>query len=616
MTHETHVKTSPTSSRASWLPAGILGALLTVGYLVLATRGLDRTDEGMYLNAISRPDDDVATVLLFGYVYHPVYAVLGGDIVALRWFGMIATVGLGLLTTWVLLGLPDLVGGRRLSGWARSGISLAVGSTGLFVHLALPLTPGYNSLVLQALLIVTLGLGLALFGRGRQPLVGWAVVGVGGWLVFLAKPTSAAALAVLVVLLAVATAGRRLLLSPMAVLACALAAAPLALMTPVPELVDRFRAGMETSELLGGHDRLLRWDPFFSDRAFALPALAVTLLIGLAVALVHFGAPSWLVPVPVVAALAVAAGAVWWWIRTDQTSLVVIQGPTTMIGLLLLWLLALLPRDRRPSGPGAGEGDESPAPGRPRRWAAPSFIVFVALLPAAAWIGSNNNLWMVQGRLTVFWALAGTLLLVRRSPALALAPATVATILLAAYAVPAALSPYRYPSLLSADTATQATAAGATVLLTPDDARHTHDMLALARQLGIGADTWILDLTGEAPGYIYALGGRAVGQAWTLGGYRGSTDVAVYVLKREPCVLREALVLYDPDPTAPRRLDPAVIEALGLSLDRDYDHVATFQWFRYALPARGKRPARPAHFAPVQVLRPKSGVTVTGCSIK
>ena len=85
--------------------SGALAAYVIAVNLFVASRGLDRTDEGMYLNSIRHPEDDVATVLLFGYAYHPAYAVLSGDIVGLRWFGMILTVVVGATSAWTLLGL-------------------------------------------------------------------------------------------------------------------------------------------------------------------------------------------------------------------------------------------------------------------------------------------------------------------------------------------------------------------------------------------------------------------------------------------------------------------------------------------------------------------------------
>jgi hypothetical protein len=258
--------------------------------LFMATRGLDRTDEGFYLNLISRPDDDPATVLPFGYVYHPLYTLVGGSIVGLRWFGMLLTVALGMLATWTMLGLPRLVG-RALPRGARAAFAAAIGPTGLFVFLALPLTPSYNSLNLQAMLVVVMGLALAAFGEGRQQPVGWALVGVGGWIVLLAKSTSAAALAALVLLFVLVGLGRWARYLPVAVATCALSAVPLLLTTSGTRLVERVEAGAEIAGIRGSHGRgLVRWDPIYADRVFVIPALAVLLLVVIAVVAAHLGA--------------------------------------------------------------------------------------------------------------------------------------------------------------------------------------------------------------------------------------------------------------------------------------------------------------------------------------
>ncbi|NNM47724.1 hypothetical protein [Knoellia koreensis] len=575
-----------------------LAAYVIAVNLFVASRGLDRTDEGMYLNAIRHPGDDVATVLLFGYVYHPAYAALGGDIVRLRWFGMLLTVVVGAVSAWALLGLPRLVG-RLMSRGARVVLAGVIGATGLFVYLSMPLSPGYNSLALQALLVVATGLGLAMFGGGWRAGVGWGLIGVGGWLVFLAKPTSAAAVAGLLVVVALVNVGRWLHGLPWAVLGLGLAAAPLLLTTSVGSLYERIVAGAEVSRANGSHDELIRWDAFLDDRAFAFPAVAVVGLVALGISFAHLRLPAWLAWPPLLLAVAVAGFASWWWIRTDQTPLVIAHAPTMSLALLALPVLAVLPRWAAPVRGVAG--------GRSReRVAVGSFVVFLVLLPLTAAFGSNNNLWVAQGRMTVFWVLATTLLLVRRSTLLGTIPALATQLLLAAYMVGAVLSPYRYPSALAAETPAQLTASGATGRLTAEDTRHLGELLALGSRLGIDDDTWILDLTGENPGLIHSLGARAVGQAWILGGYPRSAAGAELVLRLDACRLRTALVMDAPE--GPRRLDPSVLEAVGLSLERDYEEVGTFQWMRW------EGSTQSARFIPGRILQPKEELRVVGCS--
>jgi hypothetical protein len=55
-------------------------------------------------------------------------------------------------------------------------------------------TPSYNSLSFQALLLASIGLLLAEKTASKASIIGWLLIGVGGWLTFMAKPTSAATL--------------------------------------------------------------------------------------------------------------------------------------------------------------------------------------------------------------------------------------------------------------------------------------------------------------------------------------------------------------------------------------------------------------------------------------
>ncbi|MGL3104482.1 hypothetical protein [Bradyrhizobium sp. BR 1432] len=83
--------------------------------------------------------------------------------------------------------------------WSATVRSAGIASLAL-AALQWRLTPSYNTLNVQSLFIVMIGLLLAdRPGRIRQVL-GWILLGVGGWCCFMAKPTTAAAIALLVML--------------------------------------------------------------------------------------------------------------------------------------------------------------------------------------------------------------------------------------------------------------------------------------------------------------------------------------------------------------------------------------------------------------------------------
>jgi len=84
----------------------------------------------------------------------------------------------------------------------------------------------------------------------------------------------------------------------------------------------------------------------------------------------------------------------------------------------------------------------------------------------------------------------------------------------------------------------------------------------------------LIDLTGATPGAALALGAHVYGAPWLLGGYKGSNDFAIFVLKKTAKKdLRSAWVLSSPD--ARRKLDVAILNKLGLDFPARYKKVGT-----------------------------------------
>ena len=59
---------------------------------------------------------------------------------------------------------------------------------------------------------------------------------------------------------------------------------------------------------------------------------------------------------------------------------------------------------------------------------------------------------------------------------------------------------------------------------------------------------YVLDLTGNSPGLVYALGAKAVGWPWILDFFPGSTDAAVKVLEGVPShILNKSWIFINPN---------------------------------------------------------------------
>ena len=87
-----------------------------------------------------------------------------------------------------------------------------------------------------------------------------------------------------------------------------------------------------------------------------------------------------------------------------------------------------------------------------------------------------------------------------------------------------------------------------TVLVDSGTEQSLRDILALARASGFQPGQDVLDLTGDGPGVIYALGARPLGAPWLLGGYKGSDIATTHIIDTiGPAAVRQAWLLTSTD---------------------------------------------------------------------
>ena len=265
-----HAAKSPFAARMEWIALAISAAasVLLLGWVMLRCRsGFDFTDEGFYLNWISNPWNFRSSVTQFGFVYHPLYKLVGGDIVLLRQANVLILFALGwalcvallrsIFIRWDSIGASPRVG--------TVGVALVAGAGSLtFFDLWLP-TPSYNSLTIQSMMLAATGALLAGRELSKPSLAGWILVGIGGGLAFLAKPTSAAMLGCMVAVYLAAAGKFRLrgLSIAVAVAVFFLGAAALAIDGSLFGFVRRIVDGLDIgNRLLAKHNLtdIFRWD--------------------------------------------------------------------------------------------------------------------------------------------------------------------------------------------------------------------------------------------------------------------------------------------------------------------------------------------------------------------
>ena len=168
----------------------VFAALMIAEITRLSYHGYDFTDEGYYLHSLSTPWEYKYNMTMFGIIYHPFSRLFDGNIVYLRIFCQLSVIILGLLAA--LTAVLKIQKGRLT--WASCGFVVAVALSTYSAFSWGLITPSYNTLNFSGILVAFIGLQLAGNGPGKTSLVGWACLALGGWLVFMAKPTSAAAL--------------------------------------------------------------------------------------------------------------------------------------------------------------------------------------------------------------------------------------------------------------------------------------------------------------------------------------------------------------------------------------------------------------------------------------
>jgi hypothetical protein len=231
-------------------------------------RGIDLTDEGFYLNSISLPFLYKATYTQFGFVLHPIYLLFGGDLILLRWAGLLPLtlaavffVSTFLHSSLVRPPLPTTV---------RLVLTISGSCAVLLEYFPWTPTPNYNLLNLfGALIIVACWLRIleapedSPWWRRPGAMVAFAL---GFAIVALVKPTTAAVLAIGVTGLTLPF-GRRALTD--VILAGGLASVLVVLVLlsidgDLSTVILRYRSSLAYNELFqAGHDM---------NRTFALGA--------------------------------------------------------------------------------------------------------------------------------------------------------------------------------------------------------------------------------------------------------------------------------------------------------------------------------------------------------
>jgi len=455
-------------------------------------------------------------------------------------------------------------------------VAAALGTTSLaMLRLWLP-TPSYNWLAFQALMMTAIGLLLSGRALGLTTAVGWSLIALGGWLAFMAKPTTAAIAGLLSLLYLLVT--KRLSIALVAVVACVfcglLTTTALVLDGSFSGFVERFSVGLERAGSYGmGHtlSAIFRVDPLPLDwealRVMAIGCLAIIASASLITSTNGVLRAGSYTACAICATLTISLifgffGVPYYYGLWQQMFL-------AAIGLSAgLFALFYNRRDHR-----------YPEPSYRRETA-----ILLGVLPLAFVFGTANNYWFMAGLVGFFWVLSGVILIrIRPIPESAiglLMPfAFAAQFVTAGQILFGAEKPYYQPGpLRQADHLIDLGDRGGVLRVAPSMGVFIEAIRKTANQAGFQAGTPVIDLTGHSPGVLHVMGASATGQPWLIGNFPmmpGSNHVAAEVLKGVPCSeLARAWLLVEPK--GPYSFPPTITSVFGADQSRDFSVAGSF----------------------------------------
>ncbi len=542
--------------------------------------GVDFRDEGLYFVWMANPFKYDFSVTQFGYLYHPFFELVDHSIVGIRRLNLVFTFALA----WVLADRCLLT--RGFSGTRSVRITLSAGlavASLSFLHVWLP-TPSYNWMALQGLMITCTGLLMSERAPRYQVLFP-VLVGFGGWLTFMAKPSTAAGLAVCALVYLVIS--RKFAWKPMlftvAVAVLLLLGIALVIDGSVLRFIERYQISIHMAKVMMGQNNPMSLLPRLGTLRLD-PATRAQIIGGVCALVVLSG----------LATLRSRAAAV-----LSQLGILVLAVATLMlifgrfpallgienyrgllVGIIPLAALVVLPLrwlQKRPAALGIFPD-----------------VLLILAMPVIYVLGTSNDNWWQISHATLFWALAAAMLAVvpkavsdsatdsSSVPTAAswhLAP--VLAIVLATQFITAAIvqtgieAPYgQSAGLRNQHQRVTLGLSDATLRLTPGFASYLNDAQRKSAEVGFAPGMPLIDLTGRSPSVLYAMRASSTAGAWLIGGYPGSDPLASAMLERTSCEeLARAWLLYQP--VGSTGLSPKILSVFGADMEADYEVATT-----------------------------------------
>ena len=530
--------------------------------------GIDFTDEGYYLNWISNPFLYKDSLSQFGYIYHPLYNLVDGDIVWLRRINFLITFILA--CTLVYLVIDNLVKFDKINK-----VILCVVSSGIAIcSFTYPYiqTPSYNHLTFQALIITSIGITLIDVTKFNKNVLSYIIIGIGGWLTFMAKPSSAVGVAAIVLMYIILSKQfqlRFLLISAATAFILFIISAYI-IDGSITAYVERYFLSVKKQTLLqAGHgiNKIFRIDEFILSPKITVSFFFIFLIsaffiwLGLKNNKINnfiYIITCFLILV-IITTLAVSD--VDWNQNYGSYQPYLLFG----IGYACLFVTIILMFNNKIKIHDVRLG---------------FFLIFL-ILPYIFALGTGNNYWEHSAAAAFFWLISGFVLIIPWFVKLKLYQPIIFLVLLSQlitsiYIKEGIEKPYRYNQPLRLDDSRIVVNNKHQLILSKEFAKYINDARKIAAQSGFTKGDSIIDLSGQSPGLLYLLGAKSIGTAWNIGGYKGSLNRAKASFNLVDCTdIANSWVLYESKGL--RSISTDLLTSLGMDFPIKYQKVGSWE---------------------------------------
>jgi hypothetical protein len=535
--------------------------------LFFSNSGVDFTDEGFYLNWISSPQYYPNSLSQFGFIYHPIYVLVDGNIAYLRKINLIICFLLAFALT--LLLLKKLVHHKSDDklGMLSSSFALSISVFNIIISSGEWLnSASYNTLNFQALLVVAIGFILTEEKKPIKYNLGLIILATGSALTFLAKPTTALLLYLLMFILFLLSGQLKKIIFVLSYIVIIVISFAVVIDGSLMKFIERFQQSYRlTITTNSGHtpSELFRIDFITIDSRikfyiFLLYVVLLILILGYINYRKFFEYFVLFLGVTIFFLISSLFGGIS---KFSFSSANNVYQEIFILSLLLITITVFALGNVLTT--------------RKLNHHNFSLIVLLLFAPYLFSFGSSNNYLYMGFSVLFFWVIAASALIFLSNPKKqnwdVLIPISLAVQIFTALQLYTGLeNPYRQPNSLFQNELKAPIGIFLPGLKIPDSYQVYFQQISdSVKTSNYKAGTPVIDLTGISPLTLFSMQAEALGSAWIIGGYAGSNEFALETLLSIDCAkLSKAWLLVEPE--GPRSINEAVLSELGLSFPENY----------------------------------------------